>query len=218
MPEQRNVGRTTDAIVELVDVFPTLCDACDLSIPEELEGSSMLPLIEEPEQQWKSAAFSQVRRRPGQVWYRRQSLADKAGVELTNEDTVDGYSLRSDRYRYSEWGAYNKNGDKFADLATELYDYQNDPNETINVAHQPENAELVSQLSKQLQLGWQEASTELEQRLSLIKNRLPWDIDENGIVDIEDLLLISNSFGSKTIDNPKVDVNKDGNIDIIEFC
>ncbi len=217
MPEQRNVGGTTDAMVELVDVFPTLCDACDLSIPEELEGSSMLPLIEEPELQWKSAVFSQVRRRPGQVWYRRRSLEDLAGVKLTNEDTVDGYSMRSDRYRYSEWGAYNKNCEKFADLATELYDYQNDPNETINVANLPENAELVTQLNQQLQSGWQTTSTELEQRLSLIRNRLPWDIDDNGVVDIEDLLLISNSFGSKTIDNPKVDVNKDGIVDIIDL-
>ena len=217
MPEQRNVGGTTDAMVELVDVFPTLCDACDLSIPEELEGSSMLPLIEEPELQWKSAVFSQVRRRPGQVWYRRRSLEDLAGVKLTNEDTVDGYSMRSDRYRYSEWGAYNKNGEKFADLATELYDYQNDPNETINVANLPENAELVTQLNQQLQSGWQTTSTELEQRLSLIRNRLPWDIDDNGVVDIADLLLISNSFGSKKIDNPKVDVNKDGNVDIIDL-
>ncbi len=217
MPEQTNIAGTTDALVELVDVFPTLCDACNLSIPEELEGSSMLPLIEEPEQQWKSATFSQVRRRPRQIWYKKQSLADMTGVELTDEDTVDGYSLRSNRYRYSEWGAYNKNGEKFAELATELYDYQNDPNETINVAYLPENAELVSQLHKQLQAGWQATSTELEQTLSLTKNRLPWDIDENGMVDIEDLLLISNSFGSKTIDNPKVDVNKDGNVDIIDL-
>ena len=48
IPNQTNKGHQTNAIVELVDIFPTLCDACELIIPSELEGISMLPVIRQP--------------------------------------------------------------------------------------------------------------------------------------------------------------------------
>ena len=65
VPGQSNVGAETDALVELVDIYPTLCDACQLPIPTDLEGHSMLPVIEQPTSEWKSAAFSQLRRQRG---------------------------------------------------------------------------------------------------------------------------------------------------------
>ena len=61
IPEQEHIGVKTDALVELVDIYPTLCDACALPIPSELEGLSMVPVIKEPTRPWKTAAFSQVR-------------------------------------------------------------------------------------------------------------------------------------------------------------
>src|SRR5687768_13626882 len=49
----------TDALVELVDVYPTLCALAKLSPPDGLEGTSFAPLMEDPKRPWKTAAFSQ---------------------------------------------------------------------------------------------------------------------------------------------------------------
>lgn len=76
-PEQSPRDVNTNALVELVDIYPTLCDLCQLSNPPELEGISMVPVMEEPELPWKTAAFSQV-------------------------DVDPAHSIRTDRYRYTE--------------------------------------------------------------------------------------------------------------------
>ena len=62
VPGQTQVDVKTDALVELVDIYPTLCDMCQLPIPTELEGISMVPVIEQPTHPWKTAAFSQPRK------------------------------------------------------------------------------------------------------------------------------------------------------------
>ena len=113
---------TTDALVEFVDVYPTLVDLCGLPIPQGLEGTSLVPLMKTPEQPWKSAVFSQYPR--GQVM---------------------GHSMRTDRYRYTEWA---KPGEP--PVGVELYDHQEDPNENVNLARHPEHKELTAQLSRQL--------------------------------------------------------------------
>ena len=190
MPKQIHTGTITGALVELIDIYPTLCDACQLPIPIEVEGISTLPVIEEPTRQWKAAAFSQL-------------------VRGSNNTFVDGYSMRTEQYRYTEWG---NNGER----GRELYDYYADPNETVNIVDLPENEELVSHLSEQLHAGWQAALPEMQGQ-SPIPQTLPWDINNNGIVDIQDLILVANSFDMEPLEHPKVDVNYDGQVDIIDL-
>ena len=184
IPGQTYQGVKTEALTELVDIYPTLCDACQLPIPPQLEGVSMLPIIEQPTRSWKTAAFSQK----GQ------------GIENT---------MRTQQYRYTEWG---RNGNQ----GIELYDYATDPEETVNIANLPENAELIAALSERLHAGWQAAVPNLSEQIPRPWT-LPWDINNDGIVNIEDLIMISNSFGVKTSKHPKVDVNKDGRVDIIDL-
>ena len=190
IPGQTHTGVTTDALVELVDIFPTLCDACQLSIPEKLEGTTLVPVIEEPTIPWKTAAFSQLTR-------------------FYSTFSVDGYSMRTDQYRYTEWGNNRHYG-------VELYDYIEDPNESRNIAKLPENEQLVEQLSQQLHAGWLAAISDIPERL---RNPviLPWDVNDDGVVDLQDLLLISNNFYSDGQHNTKMDVNKDGNVNIIDL-
>jgi iduronate 2-sulfatase len=78
----RTSGKTSDLLVELVDLYPTLSELAGLEVPEGLEGTSFAPLIESPNRPWKSAAFSEV--------------ALPAGIR--------GHSICTETYRYTEWG------------------------------------------------------------------------------------------------------------------
>ena len=175
----QQLGRT-DALAELVDIYPTLCDACELPIPSQLEGLSLMPVIEEPTRPWKTAAFSQLGR--GQI------------------------SMRTARYRYTKWG----------NRGHQLYDHNTDPDETVNIARFSENKELIVELIEQLQAGWRAALPEMQEQVPVLQT-LPWDINNDGIVDTHDLIIVSNSFEAETSQHPKADVNKDGRIDIIDL-
>ena len=177
----------TDALTELVDIYPTLCDACELPISDKLEGLSLIPVIEEPNTSWKTGAIS---------------FLNRAGAK--------SYSLRTDRYRYTEWGPLGKFG-------YELYDYSVDPNESINVADFPEYSELVEHLRQRLRLGWRNEVPNGDKNPPIPMSIIPWDVNSDGIVDIQDLILASNSFGTVPLENDKVDVNKDGKVDIIDL-
>lgn len=172
----------TNALSELVDIYPTLCEACRLPTPTQLEGLSLMPIIEQPTRPWKTAAFSQFSR---------------------------GNSMRTEQYRYTEWGNSGEYG-------TELYDYYTDPNETVNIAHLPENSELVAHLSEKLHAGWQAVLSEIQEQFR-VPQTSPWDVNDDGIVDLQDLVLISNNFGADAPENPKVDVNKDGSVNILDL-
>ncbi len=187
VPNQAHFGVKTEAFVELVDIYPTLCDMCQLPIPTELEGISMAPVIQQPTRPWKTATFSQ----------------------LSRGSSIDGYSMRTQRYRYTEWGQSGSRG-------VELYDYEANPDETVNIAGLPENAELVAHLSERLHAGWQAALPEMHQQIP-VPRTLPWDINNDGVVDIRDLVLVSNSLGMETPAHPKVDVNKDGKVNILDL-
>lgn len=129
-PGQKAPGGQTAALVEFVDIYPTLCDLAGLPKPRHLEGSSAARLLDQPNQPWKSAAFSQYPR-----------------------GSVMGYSIRTEQYRFTAW----KDKQTGQVQATELYDHRADPEENENVASRPENAQLVAQLLKQLDAGWRQA-------------------------------------------------------------
>ena len=176
----------TEALAELVDIYPTVCDACHLPLPTHLEGSTLMPVIEQPDRPWKTAVFSQF------------GGAAHGGV-----------SLRTHRYRYTEWGQNRRHG-------VELYDYEADPDETVNIAGLPEHTELVAHLSERLHAGWQAALPKGHPHIP-VPRPLAWDINNDGIVDIRDLVLVSNSFGEDMPAHPKVDVNKDGKVNILDL-
>lgn len=137
-PGRMSAGKRTHALVEAVDLFPTLVDLCGFSQPGLLEGSSLVPLLKNPERAWKTAAFSQYGR----------------GVTSRYHPEKDpmGYSLCTERYRYTQWR--NPSG---AMLGVELYDLSVDPDNSVNISKRPENAALVRELSRKLQQGWRAA-------------------------------------------------------------
>jgi len=137
VPGMKAVGKTSQALTEFVDIFPTLCELAGLPIPEHVEGTSYKPLLGNADLDWKKAAFT--------VYPRKVK-----GIGV-----VMGTSMRTDRYRYAEW-----RNDEAGFLELELYDHQNDPKENYNIANHPENSDLVKMLSKQLAMGWKGALPE----------------------------------------------------------
>lgn len=134
VPGQKNTGRKSDALVEFVDIYPTLAELCGLPKPEGVEGFSFKPLLDDPRRPWKSAAFSQ---------YPRAIPEQGRGM---------GHSMRTDRYRLTEWAVAGKEYRGY-----ELYDYQTDPQGNDNVAQKPEYADRLKELTAQLHAGWQAA-------------------------------------------------------------
>ena len=133
VPGQKAAGKPTDALVEFVDIYPTLADVCRLPAPAGVEGHSFAPLLDDPARTWKAAAFSQYPR----------------GGKDTGP--LMGYAVKTDRHRYVEWR--KRNGTEV--VARELYDHRADPNEDRNVAGDPANKAVVDDLSKRLAAGWQ---------------------------------------------------------------
>jgi uncharacterized sulfatase len=126
-PGMKAKGQTTGRLAELVDLYPTVADLCGLPAPKTLEGVSLKPLLDDPARAWKTAAFTQVRR-----------------------GKVPGVSIRTERYRYSEWGEQGKGG-------LELYDHQADPQELVNLAQDPRHEKTVAELRQVLRGGWRAA-------------------------------------------------------------
>ncbi|REK06003.1 MAG: DUF4976 domain-containing protein [Planctomycetota bacterium] len=130
-PGQTEAQRT-DAIVELLDLYPTLADLCGLDAPKELAGESLRRVLRDPTATVKSAAITQ---------HTRPAYPSK------NDPLVAvGYSYRTDDYRYTEW----RSVDDGHVMARELYDHRHDPAETANVAGRAEHAETIKDLSAQL--------------------------------------------------------------------
>jgi arylsulfatase A-like enzyme len=118
---------------EFVDIFPTLCELSGIPIPARLDGKSLVTVMKDPEKPVKEFAVSQYPRPENKMEMGRLGWSDGEYM---------GYSLRTERYRYTVWmkDMYrsNKPYKKELVVASELYDYQKDPDETINVAGEKE--------------------------------------------------------------------------------
>jgi iduronate 2-sulfatase len=130
MPQQKSAGRTCDAPVEFLDIYPTLADVCGLPIPGGLDGVSLKPLLDDPSAPWQKVALSQYPR----------------GGKPTEGRLLMGYSVRDERWRLTAW----RDRRNQETVATELYDEQHDPAETVNLATKPEHKALIETLSKHL--------------------------------------------------------------------
>lgn len=138
-------GTHSNALTEFVDIYPTLCDMAGFPVPAYLHGTSLTPLLEDPDQDWKSAAFSQF-------------LLGRFGPAKTRKFERMGYTIRTDQYRYVEWYSWDKVTNQPTDfLSSELFDHKVDPEENRNIANEPQYEQTVDLLSKKLKAGWREA-------------------------------------------------------------
>jgi iduronate 2-sulfatase len=101
-----------ERVVELLDVYPTLVAMAGLNPPrpQRLQGRDLTPLLANPQAPWEHAALTQTPR-------------NVKGAEIM------GYSIRTERWRYTEWGNDGEHG-------RELYDHSNDAREFTNLARE----------------------------------------------------------------------------------
>lgn len=120
-PKSANAGKRTSSLVELLDLFPTLVELCGLPRPDGLEGTSLVPVLNEVTKSVKPAAFTQ---------HPRPAYFDR---EPSGEPTAMGVSVRTTRVRYTEWRDWKTK----SVIARELYDAQRDPTELRNAVEDP---------------------------------------------------------------------------------
>jgi iduronate 2-sulfatase len=127
-PGQTTPGTKCHAIIELLDLFPTLCDLAGVKPPSQLEGRSLRPWLENPRLPSTKPAYSQFPR----PWFYR------------GQPSTMGYAVRNETHRYIEWRDF---GSK-AVTARELYPLSEGQEfETDNLANDPAQADRVKSMS-----------------------------------------------------------------------
>jgi len=116
-------GKSTEGLAELVDVYPTMTELAGLTTPKSVSGKSLVPILKDHSTTVRSSAFTQY---------------------------SNGYSIRTSRYRYTEWG-------EKGELGAELYDHESDPEELVNLIGSAEVADVQSELQIQLHIRIEEA-------------------------------------------------------------
>ncbi|MDV6030086.1 MAG: sulfatase-like hydrolase/transferase [Phycisphaera sp. RhM] len=129
-PKHEAAGRTS-ALVELLDLYPTLTELCGLETPGEVQGASLVPLLDDPSARVHNVALTQTPR-PN---YLRGKLPE-----------VMGYSIRDQQFRYTEWRDFKTE----QVLARELYDHHKDSHETVNAVDHDEYQRAVADLAEKL--------------------------------------------------------------------
>jgi iduronate 2-sulfatase len=196
-------GTVSTALVETVDLYPTLAEMAGLPIPEGLDGRSFAALLTDPTAAHRDHAIH--------VYPRNDLL---------------GRAIRTERHRLVEW---KKPGADPATAAIELYDYEGDPDETTNLA--PENPAIVAELQKLLATHPEakpqirtkaepvakpetKPKTKSKDRTAMFRQR---DKDKDGKLTREEFLLNQPDPDEAPKRFPVFDANSDGSLSEEEF-
>lgn len=115
-PGVSQAGTVVKTPVEMVDFYPTLAELCGLKAPKAIAGVSLVTALKDSSVVPRDSAFTQY---------------DK------------GYSIRTARYRYTEWGPEGS-------LGAELYDHETDSDEMVNLINRKASIGTITELRKHL--------------------------------------------------------------------
>ena len=132
-PGAKGNGKASPRTVELVDLYPTVLEACGLSPTgsPRTDGTSLRPLLDDPAAPWDEPAYTQVRRGNPNARPRQQG-------QQPNPPFM-GRSVRTGAWRYTEWGDGGARG-------RELYDHKADAGEAKNLADDPAHAAVAARM------------------------------------------------------------------------
>lgn len=134
-PGIRGAGLRSDSLVELSDIYPTLCAQAGLPTPEHVEGADLTPLLHNPRVRVKTAAFNQYPR------------------EIPGVGRAMGHAVRTDGHRYCEWRVPGTDW-----IERELYSLDSPGAiETRNLASDPACVGLIEHHAALLRGGWRGA-------------------------------------------------------------
>ena len=115
-------GGKTNSLTELLDIFPTLCELASIEIPKKLQGKSQVAVMKNKKMQVKNYAISQYQRKG-----------------------AFGYSIRTEKYRYTEWVNLEK-----VVVYKELYDLNKIAYETENLADKAAYTDILKSMAELL--------------------------------------------------------------------
>ena len=136
---RKTAGLSTKSLAELVDVYPTLAELCGLDPPAHLAGRSLVPILEDPTQSVRDSALTTF------------DTHDRVNPRRPLRPRTVGYTVRTERWRYTEWGLDGRDG-------AELYDHWHDPKEFVNLALAPGERRTVARLKELLKKRIAEAT------------------------------------------------------------
>jgi iduronate 2-sulfatase len=120
-PGAKGNGKVSERVVELIDLYPTLAKLCGMHPSQYLAGADLTPLLNDPKSEWERPAYTQV---------------------LRYKENVMGRSVRTERWRYTEWGG--------GVHGAQLYDHKKDPFEYKNLADLPAYTKVREEMRRLL--------------------------------------------------------------------
>jgi choline-sulfatase len=130
-PGATSPGRSTEALVELIDLVPTLLEACGVPAPANLQGRSLAALL------------------------RGETDRHRDRVTVEYADNAEAM-VRTDVWKLIYCSGRRRRQDGYAlDHSTparsiQLFDLSDDPDETTNLVNRSEYAEVVKELTRHL--------------------------------------------------------------------
>ena len=119
-------GVRSNSPVELIDIYPTLMDLTEIETPSHVVGKSLKVIFNDPNYKVRESALTRWR-------------ASQHGNLNFSESGIQGYSIKTERYRLTKWGESGEHG-------YELYDHDNDKKEMINLANDPAYKSVMDSL------------------------------------------------------------------------
>ncbi|MEM6689176.1 MAG: sulfatase-like hydrolase/transferase [Planctomycetota bacterium] len=166
-------GQVSKSLVEMVDLYPTLCELAKIETPPHCQGRSFANLLDSPDSKHRDLALS--------IYPAEEGISEKvaSGLQDTLSDSSDsigsGYSIRNKNYRYTEWRT-RPNQRATASVLTNM---QIDPEETTNLIDQPEHAKALLNAKKLLSQRLRENPLKMENKPSSEKPILLLDFEES---------------------------------------
>lgn len=124
-PRMDRSGVTVDGLVEFIDIFPTVTDYCGFDNPPDVEGRSLMPLLEGTTEDGRDFVFSEYYdNEEAMVRNARYKLIYSTGKRERQDGYATGRPLTG-RYRL-------------------FYDVAHDPHETVNLADMPQMQPMIN--------------------------------------------------------------------------
>lgn len=160
-PKKYNPNIDKKSMVSAIDIAPTILDMASLSIPKNMEGKSILPVLVEKEQQVRQYVFAQFDENAGGIPRPSRTVITKKYGYIFNPWATGNYifqSAASWHTTYRQMAKLSKQNETIKDrfdywnhrTIEELYDYEKDPNAQKNLINDPNYSTIVNELREQL--------------------------------------------------------------------